>query len=146
MLFRETNRTTPLGDICQEMDRFFNRFSGGMARTAPCRQGVFPALNVWEDAECYYAEAEIPGVADSALEITVSGDVLTLEGRRTAPEDEGRTYHRRERGVGEFTRTVTLPAEVDADQVEAAIAKGVLTVKLPKAEATKARKIVVNTA
>ena len=71
------------------------------------------------------------------------GDELTLKGRREPEDGQQATYHRRERGTGSFTRVLTLPIEVDADKVEASLAQGVLTIRLPKAESAKARKIQV---
>jgi len=103
----------------------------------------FPALNIWEDANCLYAEAEVPGLNMQNIEVFVEGDELTLKGRRDTLDAREYTYHRRERGTGEFSRTLRLPVEINADQVEATISNGVLTIKLPKAEAAKARKIKV---
>ncbi len=104
---------------------------------------VFPALNIWEDSDALYAEAEIPGVAPEDLEVYAVGDELTIRGTRKPREGENVAYHRRERGTGEFTRVVTLPVNVDADKVKAALKDGVLTVTLPKAEEAKPRRITV---
>jgi len=103
----------------------------------------FPAMNIWEDANCLYAEAEVPGLNMQNIEVFVEGDELTLKGHRDTLDAREYTYHRRERGTGEFSRTLRLPVEINADNVEATIANGVLTIKLPKAETAKARKIKV---
>lgn len=103
-----------------------------------------PRLNVWEEGDVFYAEAEVPGLKSEDLEISVVGKVLTLKGRRVVPTEGDATFLRRERGYGEFTRSITLPVEVDAAQVSASLVNGVLTVKLPKAEAAKPRKISVS--
>jgi len=103
----------------------------------------FPALNIWEDANCLFAEAEVPGLSMQNIEVFVEGDELTLKGHRDTLDAREYTYHRRERGTGEFSRTLRLPVEINADEVEATISNGVLTIKLPKAEAAKARKIKV---
>lgn len=103
-----------------------------------------PRLNVWEQDDVFYAEAEVPGLRQEDLELSVVGNELTIKGRReTAAEKSGEqaVYHRRERNVGEFTRVVTLPAEINPDAVTASLTGGVLTVKLPKAEAAKPRRI-----
>jgi len=73
------------------------------------------------------------------------GNELTIKGRRQPAQGEDLAYHRRERGTGEFTRTVTLPAEVDATKVEARLENGVVTVTMPKAATAKPRKITVKT-
>jgi len=101
-------------------------------------------LNVWEENDVYCVEAEVPGLKSEDLELSVVGNQFTLKGRRGTSADQATTFHRRERGHGEFVRTLGLPAEVAADQVTASLADGVLTVKLPKAEAAKPRKISVN--
>jgi HSP20 family protein len=128
----------------REMDRlvgdFFGPWAGELQRLVPTGGG-FPGLNIWEDAEVIFAEAEVPGLKAEDLDISVVGNQLTVKGRREAVAVDGGTYHRRERSVGEFVRTVTLPSEIDADKVEATLADGVLKISLPKAEAAKPRKV-----
>ncbi len=104
----------------------------------------FPALNIWEDKDNFFAEAEIPGIAQDELEVFTIGDELTIRGQRKPMTGKGVNYHRQERGTGQFERVVTLPAEVDANKVEAHLHNGVLTITMPKAEQAKARKIQVN--
>ena len=109
-------------------------------RSAPS----FPALNVWEDEENLYVEAEIPGVKAADLETYAIGRDLTIKGKREPMDGDKFTYHRQERGVGEFTRVVALPMDVETDKIQASLKDGVLTLTLPKAKAAKARKITVN--
>jgi HSP20 family protein len=71
---------------------------------------------------------------------------LSLKVRRPEPQREGATYHRQERPVGEFSRLLRLPVEIDAGRVQADLRDGVLTITLPKAESAKPRKIAVNAA
>jgi len=106
---------------------------------------AFPAVNVWEEGEQLFAEAELPGAKKEELEISVTGDELTIRGRRGANVAEGTSFHRRERGVGEFSRTLRLPYDVDAEQVEATLRDGVLLLKLPKTASARPRKIQVQT-
>ncbi|GJQ26800.1 MAG: molecular chaperone Hsp20 [Phycisphaerae bacterium] len=115
-----------------------NVFNGREARAR-----TFPALNIWEEGDHLFAEAELPGLGMEDIELFVVGSELTIKGQRKPMVEENANYHRRERGVGEFCRTVTLPVEIDADKVEATLKNGVLTVKLPKAEAARPRKISV---
>jgi len=75
------------------------------------------------------------------LNVQVLGNTLTIEGQWKTAEDENARYYRRERMSGEFTRSLTLPVDIDMGQVEAALKDGVLRVTLPKAEVAKARKI-----
>lgn len=100
----------------------------------------YPRINLREEAEKLYVEALLPGIDAKALEITVLGNTLTLAGeRRNGIENV--TWHRRERGMGRFLRTIDLPSEVDVEHVEAAYRDGVLTVTLPKAPSARPKRI-----
>jgi HSP20 family protein len=140
-------RGSPVNRLRQEMDRVVNEVFAPMANEVnswfqPGTSG--PRLNVWEENDTFYAEAEVPGLRHEDLDVSVVGKQLTIKGRReAAQENKDAVFHRRERTVGEFVRAVTLPADVDADKVSATLAGGVLTVTLPKAEAAKPRKISV---
>jgi HSP20 family protein len=103
-------------------------------------------MNVTEDKDNYYVRAELPGLKADELDITVTGDTLSISGERKLPvEDEKAQYHRREREAGRFSRIVSLPDQVDTGKVEARCADGILTVLLPKAEAAKPKQIAVKT-
>ncbi len=133
--FRELER------MRREMDRLF---SEAMDRgTYLPSSGVFPALNVSQDGDRFYVQAELPGINPSDIEISVEGNTLTLRGERKPEVVEGVSYHRRERPTGRFHRALTLPQEIDADKVEAIFKNGVLTLVLPKAEHAKPKKIAV---
>lgn len=103
-----------------------------------------PAVNVWADDQSVQVEAELPGVAEDALEITVVENELTIAGRREPDLGEHVRVLRRERPTGEFRRVVALPFEVAADEVDATLEHGVLTVRLPKAPSARPRTIPVN--
>lgn len=129
-----------------EMDRLFENLVESVSPWAGMLRaegGAFPALNVWEDDESLYAEAELPGLRMEDLEVSVRGNELTIKGERNNSRDQEGTYHRRERGAGAFGRVVRLPVEINAERVEASLQAGVLTVKMPKAEAAKPRRIEV---
>ena len=104
-----------------------------------------PPMNVWEEDACFSIEAELPGYAMNDIEVTVLGDGVTIKGQRTIAEAQGGTCLRRERRGGSFSRTWTLPAEVNADNVEASLRDGVLLVTLPKSQKALPRKIQVKT-
>jgi HSP20 family protein len=106
--------------------------------------GVFPPVNVTQDDENFYIRAEIPGIKPSELSISALKNRVSLSGNREIPREHDRvSYHRRERAEGTFSRTVTLPSEVDAERVDARYAAGVLTLTLPKAAEAKPRQITV---
>ena len=106
--------------------------------------GVFPPVNVTQDADNFYIRAELPGIKAADLSVTALRNRVSIAGKREfSREDEKASYHRKERAEGEFNRTVALPGEVAADKIEARYADGVLQLTLPKAEETKPRQIAV---
>ena len=102
-----------------------------------------PALNLWDDGENFHAEAELPGFKIEDLDLAVAGSELQIRGKREIPLGKGWAAHRQERPSGEFSRTITFPAAIDADRVQAALQDGVLAITLPKAASAKPRKIEV---
>jgi HSP20 family protein len=125
------------------MDQVFDAFAGSGSPRMAWRLRGFPAVNVWEDAECLYAEAELPGITTDDIEVHVQGDELSIKGSRKAVYDDESVYHRRERGTGDFARYLTLPVEINASKVDATLNNGVLLVTLPKAASARPRQIAV---
>ena len=145
MVFRGN---VPLQQLRDEVDRLFTNVLTHPTVTGAARLVAgrgFPAVNVWENTENLFVEAEVPGLKAEDLDITVVGDELTIKGQRPDELEGDPAFHRRERGVGSFTRVVRLTSEVDADKVQASLNDGVLLLTLPKAEAAKPRKIQVKT-
>lgn len=106
--------------------------------------GVFPLMNVTEDKDNYFVRAELPGFKPDELNISVTGDTLSLSGERKIPvEDDIAQYHRREREAGRFSRIVSLPSQVDTGKMDARCTDGILTVVLPKAETAKPKQIAI---
>lgn len=127
-----------------EMDRLFGRW--GMNSPRVFARGLYPPLNLWEDDDNLYVEAELPGLELSDLEISVTGDnQLSIKGNRKQPEPEKGTWHRQERGYGNFSRLVELPSHVDSERVSGEFKHGVLTITMPKREEAKPRRIEVKT-
>jgi HSP20 family protein len=145
MVFRRSDGVLAVGQLRREMDRLFGDFfgPGGTAQAMFPARG-FPALNIWEQGDALLAEAEVPGVKAEDVDVSVVGAELVIKGRRGGGHPDGVSYHRRERGVGEFSRTVRLPVEVDAAKVYASLQDGILRITLPKAATAKPRKIEVN--
>jgi HSP20 family protein len=136
--FRELER------MRREMDRLFGDLTEGIFREP--RAGVYPLVNVTEGSNNYYIRAELPGIKAEDLDVSVTGNSLSIAGERKIPaEDEKAKYHRREREAGKFSRIVSLPAQVDTTKVEASCVDGILTVVLPKSEAAKPKQITVKT-
>ena len=132
---------SPLQQFQTELNRLFERWAGDSRLPG---MGGNPALNVWEDTEHCYVEAELPGVELKDLEITVvGGNQLMIKGERRPVSLEKGVWHRQERAAGAFSRSVELPFTVNADKVEAKLDNGVLLVKLAKHESARPRKITV---
>jgi len=127
-----------------EMNRLFETYYPNRLRAAP----AYPALNVWANDDGLNVTAEVPGVQPQDIDINVVGDTLTLSGMRQPDElvNESSRCHRRERGYGDFTRSLQLPYPVDVEKVEATFHNGVLMIAMPRAEEDKPRKIVVKSA
>ena len=144
-LARRSFPVAPLGGFRRDFERLFNEFQRGLDDGAFGHEHGAPALNVWDDGEKFHAEAEVPGFRMKDIEVTVTGNQLTFAGRReTESEPEKNvTFHRRERRMTEFSRMLTLPADVDPEKVEAKLNNGVLSIVMPKAETARVRKIEV---
>lgn len=104
---------------------------------------VTPKVNIFETAEGYVLEAEMPGVGKDGVEITVEGTEITLTGHRTPEPAAGETLFR-ERTVVDYRRVFELDPAIDTTKVSAKMEQGILTVTLPKSERVKPRKIAVN--
>ena len=143
MMYRRYRIPTPwreMDRLQREMNRLFEDYSPMRLRTAPS----YPALNVWSNEDGLLVTAEVPGVSPDDIDVNVIGETLTLSGTRKADElTEGARYHRQERGYGKFSRTLQLPFPVTVDKIEAKFKNGVLSVRLPRAEEDKPRKIAV---
>ena len=102
-----------------------------------------PSVNLIEDDDRLYVEAELPGVAMEDLEITVADNTLTIGGARSLSVPDDATPLRQERGDLVFERSLGLPTQVEVDAVEARMVDGVLRVTLPKASTSRTRRIAV---
>jgi HSP20 family protein len=122
----------------REMDRFWRGNPLGFFE-----RGVFPAMNVYDDGESFTVRAELPGVDPKDIDITVTGNTISLRGNREIEDHKDATYHRRERRSGSFRRALALPEQVDATKVQARSHDGILEVLLPRAEQAKMKKITV---
>lgn len=139
-----TSAFDELDRMRREMERLAEGLTRGFFREPFA--GVFPLMNVTEDNDNYYVRAELPGINANDLDISVTGDTLSISGERKLPaEDEKAQYHRKEREAGKFGRMITLPTQVDTGKVEAHCSDGILRLTLPKAEAVKPKLIPVKT-
>lgn len=130
-----------------DFDRAFgmvNQLQRRLDRALDADRGVaLGSVDLRETEEALYVTADLPGVAEDDLEITLKEEVLTLAGKRSVDAPEGHRAHVQERRPYSFARSFALPSRVDADKVSARFDDGVLTVELPKAEAAKPRQIAI---
>ena len=131
-----------LSRMRREMDRIMDSVIN--RPTSATNAGVYPAINVSEDADHFYVRAELPGVQTQNLDIQTTSHSLTISGERKLDvEDQSSKYHRREREGGHFSRAFTLPKEIDVERVEARLSNGMLTLQLPKAASAKPKHIAI---
>ena len=142
LLNRMMSGYSPVAQLEGEMSKLFESFFEDLPAVRSYAAG-YPAMNTWEDGGAAYVEAELPGMNMDDVEIFVRGSDVTISGERKMAEPENASWHRRERSQGKFTRSLSLPWEIDADRVEATLRDGVLSVKLPKCESCKPKKIEV---
>jgi HSP20 family protein len=129
------------------MDRFFDEpfFSTPLLWSQRGEQFPVP-LDMIEEEDQYVVKASIPGVNPEDVEVTLTDNVLTIKGETKSESEESKSnYHVRERHYGSFMRQISLPMSVNADAVEATHENGVLTLRLPKTEAAKPKRIAVRT-
>ena len=136
----------------QAMDLLQSRLSGvfensDRARLPAATWGVAESglrTNMYDTGEALEIRVEVPGIKKEDLSIKLQGNYLEIRGSRKAESPEGYSAHRVERGESSFTRSFTLPTEVDAAKVEATLKDGILTLVVGKAEPAKPKQIVIN--
>lgn len=137
----------PFYSLRRNMNRLFDDFyhNFGLTTFEPFGEsfGAFsPSIDVTENDKEITVSAELPGLGENDIEVSLAHNVLTVSGeKKEEKEDKGKNFYRMERSYGSFQRSIPLPVEVEVDQVEAKFEKGVLTITLPKtAEAQKQTK------
>ena len=139
---------TPLAALRTEIDRLFGAYVRDPLASVEWPFGAVadwvPSVDVAEDEKQILVRAEVPGIDPKDLEVTVSGSQLILAGeKKESNEYTGKDVHISESRSGSFRRIIPLPGNVDASQVEAQCANGVLTVQIRKAQAVEAKRVAV---
>lgn len=137
-----------------EMDRLFDRFNSGFGMTPfpglrykSSFSVPSPAVDIAEDEASFKLSAELPGMTEKDIQVSLSGDTLTIKGEKRQEREETKNdYHLTERSYGEFQRSFILPQGVDGEKIDAAFANGVLTVTVPKTAQASPKKIEVKAA
>lgn len=132
-------------NIDDRIDRLFDTVFGG---TTSSNIGIWsPAADIMEDDNRYTIKAELPGIKKEEVKITINNNILTLKGeRKHEKETKGKYTHRTERFYGDFTRSFSLPNEVETEKISADYKDGVLEISLPKSERSKPKEIEVKIA
>jgi HSP20 family protein len=141
--FDDTLRTLDL--LHRHIDRAFEDWA---APQLPRRRALaaWPPTNVFETKEAFVVKADVPGLGEGDVAVSVQDEVLVIRGERKSQVPEGYKVHVRERAPIAFTRKLPLPARVDFGAVTASLKDGVLTITLPKAKEALPRQITVKTA
>ena len=133
-----------LGSLQSEMNRLFDAaFDPSVPASGQPRRWT-PAMDLIETPDHFVLRADLPGVSQSDVAVELEDNVLTISGERKRDHDgESQGHHRVERAYGAFSRSLTLPRGIDAEAVNAAFEGGVLTIRVPKPEQRKPRKIAI---
>ena len=136
-----------VSDIQSEVNRLFDSFFGRPSQVGAMERVWAPAVDMYETKDELVVVAELPGLNEKDIHLSITGDILTLRGERTwSQEVKQESYHRGERWFGKFERSLPLPISVQSDKVRASYRDGVLTVKLPKVEEIKSKEIKIDVA
>lgn len=128
-----------MDDLRRRIDQLFGRIDAGSFRTP----FGWPRISVFDNGSELIVTADVPGLTQENIDLTVNNDVLTLSGDRPADTPDGYSAHRQERASAHFSRTIHLPCVVDSERAAASIANGVLRITLPKAPEVKPRVVAV---
>ena len=122
-------------------------FGGGLFERLPMQQQFMPQFEVRETNDGYVFKADLPGVRDEDLDITIAQNRLTVSGHREMEQrDEHDRYYAVERSYGTFQRTFTLPTDIDESRVDAELRDGVLSLKVPKSREHQPKKVQIKSA
>lgn len=114
-------------------------FEGGYAPLATFERGEWvPCVDVSESEKEFVVTAELPGMAEKDVDVSIQNGILTIKGeKKEEKEEKSKNLYRMERPYGAFQRSIELPSEIDKDKAEASYKSGVLTIKLPKTKAAQ---------
>jgi len=137
-----------MSELRERMDRVFDEAFGGRFwdQPLPFSAATWPRANLVDAGSNLILTAEVPGLSEKDVQLTLNQDVLTIRGERNVQAPEGYTVHRQERSAVKFSRSFALPCRVDAERTSATVKNGILTVMLEKAAEAKARQIAVKSA
>jgi len=143
---RKTSNSTPelksfRNDVNRLFDDFFNLRTAGLFDSE-----WLPAMDVYDDEKNFYIKADVAGIEEKNLDVTINGNVLTLSGKKSEEknESEGKNFIFSERRAGSFSRSVTLPAGFRQKDIKGELKNGVLTITIEKQKPVKSEKIKID--
>lgn len=139
-------RWEPFRDLVTLREAMDRLFAESFVRPGSAFPATFegPAVDMYQSKDEIVVQATIPGVKPEDIDISVTGEILTIKGEfKQEDKIEEGSYVRQERRFGQFCRELSLPTQVSADKAKAEFEHGVLTLRLPKAEAVKPKSITV---
>ncbi len=136
-----------LAALQNEMGRWMNQMAGGATPGGNGQSSTWlPAVDVWETENELVLAFDLPGIPEDKIAVELDDNVLTVSGERERNEEQsGERFYRYERRFGTFSRSVTLPAGVNEEQINAAYKDGVLEIRVPKPEEQKPKRIQIGT-
>ena len=146
------NTNHPLFTIDKDIERFLNPlntdfFGNSFFDFLPSKQNQFPKVDIAETENNFLITAELPGIDEKNVDVTLDDGILTIKGeKKTEIEDKQSEFYSRERSYGEFQRSFEVPSTIDQNKIDASFTNGVLTVKMPKTPEAKkeVKKIPIN--
>lgn len=137
-----TDNDYPFYSLQKEMnslfDNFFRGFDVAPRGFAAGMAGFSPSVDVKENEKEFIIKAELPGVEEKDIDVTVTNDSITIKGeKKEEKEDKDKNYYYMERSYGSFCRVIPLEAEIEADKAEARFKNGILDIKIPKNQSAR---------
>lgn len=134
-----------LSTVRNEMDRLWDRVLDDWALPTMFTKGWTPMVDISETKDKLIAKAELPGLDPEDIKLSLSGDLLTIQGeKKMEKEEKDEQHYSMERYCGEFQRSLRLPMEVQADKIDAKFDKGVLTITMPKTAKSQKKEIKIS--
>ena len=134
-----------LSSFRREMDRLWDRVLGETPFAGKFTEEWTPSVDIIETKDNFVVQAELPGLDAADVDVSLSGDILTIKGeKKKETEDKDEHHYYIERHAGSFQRVFQLPSGVKGDEIEATFDKGILKITLPKIEEAKKKKIEIN--
>ncbi|WP_342226305.1 Hsp20/alpha crystallin family protein [Rickettsia endosymbiont of Urophora cardui] len=140
-LQNNSNKRSYIDDI---FNNFFNEIASFSYPASENNRMLSPRTNIMENDSEYNLEMELPGVTQDNIDLKIDSNILTIEGQKEqSTEKKDYNYHMQERYYGSFYRSISLPSNIDEEHIEAQFKDGILSIKIPKKEQSKAKKIKV---